>query len=126
MHAHTDKATRPQKKPLEATRIVKEPTWRMNATPHHCTTTVELEARPQEATDQKSRRRRRKEVRNLVYKRIDSVLQTRKETFVCVCVWERERERERERKMLQEYWWNWKLLPQDPLHIHYTLRHTKR
>jgi hypothetical protein len=26
MHAHTDKATRPQKKPLEATRTVKEPT----------------------------------------------------------------------------------------------------
>jgi hypothetical protein len=26
MHAHTDKTTRPQKKPLEATRIVKEPT----------------------------------------------------------------------------------------------------
>jgi hypothetical protein len=72
----------------------------MNATPHHCTTTVELEARPQEATDQKSTIRRRKEVRNLVYKGIDSVLQIRKETFVCVCACERERE---EKKMLQEY-----------------------
>jgi hypothetical protein len=69
----------------------------MNATPHHCTTTVELEARPQQAPDQKSRRRRRKEVRNLVYKGIDSVLQIRTETFVCVCARERERERERER-----------------------------
>jgi hypothetical protein len=94
-----------------------------NTAPLH-TTTVELEARPQEATDQKSTRKRRKEVRNLVYKGIDSVLQIRKETFVCVCVCESERKRER--KMLQEYWWNWKLLPQDPLHIHYSIRHTKR
>ncbi len=98
MHAHTDKATRPQKKPLEATRIVKEPTWRMNATPHHCTTTVELEARPQEATDQKSRRRRRRRRKE---GNKESSLQNGSTVFfkpgkrlLCACACEREREKD--------------------------------